>query len=68
MLADAMIYLVMQADGVTEDEFRALHLGMGNTRPTRGSGAFVAPPPQPQESVAPPATPGVEVARPRIGE
>jgi hypothetical protein len=45
MLADAMIYLVMQADGVTEDEFRALHLGMGNTRPTRGSGAFVAPPP-----------------------
>jgi hypothetical protein len=44
MLADPMIRLVMQADGVTEDEFRALHRGMVNMRPANGNAAFKAPP------------------------
>jgi hypothetical protein len=40
MLADPMICLVMQADGVTEDEFRACHSGLVNMRPAHRNAAF----------------------------
>jgi hypothetical protein len=51
-----MICLVMQADGVTEDEFRACHSGLVNMRPAHGNAAFKAPPLR--ERITPLATAG----------
>ncbi|MDG4648744.1 hypothetical protein P6F26_09835 [Roseibacterium sp. SDUM158017] len=65
MLADPMICLVMQADGVTVDEFCALHRDVVTAQPAESS-ALKAPPLQ--ERIWPSATPVAGGARPGLGE
>ncbi|WP_191090231.1 hypothetical protein [Histidinibacterium aquaticum] len=57
MLADPMICLVMQADGVAEDKFRASRRGMVTAKPAREIGGFVALPMQEKPEASNPLLP-----------